>query len=139
MTTRRVPIGPSTSIRQPGRARHSSTGASSRPRCWEASIIATNGPLPDDPYFVARNLGYGIGTMDFDSYALDANIYDEMLLPDGTPRAHCHGLYEALTQLSSEELGSIQERVTRSFSNAGITFTVLWRYRGTHQAGRDRL
>ena len=25
-----------------------------RPRCWEASSIATNGPLPDDPYCVAR-------------------------------------------------------------------------------------
>ncbi len=54
LTTRLVPIGPSPSIRQPGRARHSGTGASSRPRFWEASIIATNGPLPDDPYFVAR-------------------------------------------------------------------------------------
>ena len=55
LTTRRVPIGPSPSIRPPGRARHSGTGASSRPRCWEASSIATNGPLPDDPYFVARH------------------------------------------------------------------------------------
>ena len=50
--------------------------------------------------------------------------YDEMFLPDGTPREHCRRLYETLTQLSVEELGSIQERVTRSFENEGITFTV---------------
>ena len=62
--------------------------------------------------------------MDFDSYALDADIYDEMFLPDGRPREHCRGLYEALTRLSPGELESVQERVTRSFSNEGITFTV---------------
>ena len=42
----------------------------------------------------------------------------------GVPRAHFRALYEALKQLSPEEVGSIQERVTRSFSNEGITFTV---------------
>ena len=62
--------------------------------------------------------------MDFDSYALDADIYDEMFLPDGTPREHCRALYEALSRLSLGELGSIQERVTGSFSNEGISFTV---------------
>ena len=62
--------------------------------------------------------------MDFDSYDLDPFIYDEMFLPDGTPREHCRQLYETLTEISSENLASIQERVTRSFSNEGITFTV---------------
>ena len=62
--------------------------------------------------------------MNFDNYDLDPSIYDEMFLPDGTPREHCRRLYDTLTQLSEEELGSIQERVTRSFSNEGITFTV---------------
>ena len=62
--------------------------------------------------------------MDFDGYDLDPAIYDEMFLPDGAPREHCRQLHETLTQLSAEELGSIQERVTRSFSNEGITFTV---------------
>ena len=47
-----------------------------------------------------------------------------MFLPDGTPRGHYEPLHEALTQLSSEELVGIQERVTRSFSDEGITFTV---------------
>ncbi len=47
-----------------------------------------------------------------------------MFLPDGTPRGHYEPLHEALTQYSSEELVAIQERVTRSFSDEGITFTV---------------
>ena len=62
--------------------------------------------------------------MNFDAYDLDAAIYDEMFLPDGTVRGHSRALHEALKQLSAEEAGRIQERVTRSFSNEGITFTV---------------
>ena len=62
--------------------------------------------------------------MHFDAYDLNAAIYDEMFLPDGTPRAHCRALYDTLRQLSDDELGAIQERVTRSFSTEGITFTV---------------
>ena len=62
--------------------------------------------------------------MNFDGYQLDPAIYDEMFLPDGSPREHCLGLHEVLGLLSSEELGSIQERVTRSFSNESISFTV---------------
>ena len=67
----------------------------------------------------------GLGDfMNFDNYNLDPAIYDEMFLPDGAPREYCRPLYEELTRLSVAELGSIQERVTRSFSNEGITFTV---------------
>ena len=62
--------------------------------------------------------------MNFDNYDLDPFIYGEMFVPDGAPREHCQQLYDTLTQLSVEELGSIQERVTSSFSNEGITFTV---------------
>ena len=62
--------------------------------------------------------------MDFDSYILDGSIYDELFLPDGAPRSHCAQLYQALSGLSSDELATIQERVTHSFSNEGITFTV---------------
>ena len=62
--------------------------------------------------------------MDFDAYDLDSDIYDEMFLSDDTPREQCRQLYETLSRLSAEELGTIQERVTRSFSNEGITFTV---------------
>ena len=62
--------------------------------------------------------------MHFDAYDLNTAIYDEMFLPDGTPRAHCRELYDALCRLSDEELNAIQERVTHSFSTEGITFTV---------------
>ena len=62
--------------------------------------------------------------MDFDSYDLDPSIYDEMFLPGGAPREHSRQVYETLTQLSAEELVNIQDRVTRSFSNEGITFAV---------------
>ncbi len=62
--------------------------------------------------------------MDFRSYDLDAQYYDEMFQGDGTPREHFQSLHEALRRLSVEDVGSIQERVTRSFSNEGITFTV---------------
>ena len=62
--------------------------------------------------------------MEFDRYDLDPSIYDEMFLPDGAPREHCRKLYDAMASFSEEEIASIQERVTRSFSNEGITFTV---------------
>ena len=62
--------------------------------------------------------------MNFDSYDLDTTFYDEMFEADGSPRADCRQLHEALLDLSAEELASIQERVTSSFSNEGITFTV---------------
>ncbi len=62
--------------------------------------------------------------MEFDDYRLDVPVYDEMFLPDGVPREHSQELYEALRLLTAEELSSIQERVTRSFSTEGITFTV---------------
>ena len=62
--------------------------------------------------------------MKFDAYHLDAAFYDEMFLPDGTPREHCEALYDTLLRLPDDELASMQERVTRSFSNEGITFTV---------------
>lgn len=62
--------------------------------------------------------------MDFDAYTLDDSIYDEMFFSEGEPRQQCLQLHEALRDLSSEELTSTQEQVTRSFSNEGITFTV---------------
>ena len=62
--------------------------------------------------------------MNFDTYELDGTVYDEMFLSDGTPRDHSRSLYEALLRLPVEELNRMQERVTNSFSNEGITFTV---------------
>ena len=62
--------------------------------------------------------------MEFDTYNLDPSIYDEMFLPDGATREHWRPLHETLSGLSGEQIGGIQERVTRSFSNEGISFTV---------------
>lgn len=62
--------------------------------------------------------------MNFDSYELDAHIYDEMFQTNGKPHEHCRRLYQALNQLSHEETSDMQERVARSFSSEGITFTV---------------
>ena len=62
--------------------------------------------------------------MNFDTYDLDPSIYDEMFQQAGVPREHFRALHETLCGLSTEELSSIQERVTRSFSNEGISFTV---------------
>ena len=62
--------------------------------------------------------------MDFNNYDLNPTIYDEMFLPSGMPREVPRRLLEALAEFSQENLPGIQERVTRSFSHEGITFTV---------------
>ena len=62
--------------------------------------------------------------MEFDVYDLDPSIYDEMFQPSGAPREHSRELHQALLDLSVEEANGIQERVTRSFSNEGISFQV---------------
>ncbi len=62
--------------------------------------------------------------MDFSRYEFDPAIHDEMFVADGKPRDHCRAVYEALRNLPDGDLNTIQERVTRSFSQEGITFTV---------------
>ena len=62
--------------------------------------------------------------MDFTAYNLEPAIYDELLLPDGAPRPHGRQLYAALRDFIPDDLNGIAERVTRSFSNEGITFYV---------------
>ena len=62
--------------------------------------------------------------MDFSNYDLDPSIYDEMFNPDGSPRPHCRELYKTLFEFEADDLIAMQERVTRSFYNEGITFTV---------------
>ncbi len=62
--------------------------------------------------------------MDFGAYELNPEIYDEMLLPDGTPRKHCQLLKQMLDELPGDEARTVQERVTSSFKEEGIVFTV---------------
>ena len=62
--------------------------------------------------------------MDFANYQLEASIYDEMFNTDGSPRQHCRELYKTLFELTDTDLFEMQERVTRSFYQEGITFIV---------------
>ena len=43
---------------------------------------------------------------------------------DGSPRQHCVELHSTLSDLTQLDLSTMQERVTRSFYNEGITFIV---------------
>ncbi len=56
-----------------------------------------------------------------------------MFLPGAEPREQSRELYETLKGLSEEELCSIQERVTRSFYNEGISFTVYGESEGVER------
>ncbi len=62
--------------------------------------------------------------MDFGAYDLDTGIYDEMFLSDGMPRDHSKSLYETLYRITPQNISSIQEWVTRSFLQEGISFMV---------------
>ena len=62
--------------------------------------------------------------MAFNGYQLDPVVYDEMFLPDGTPREHAQSLYDAIGRMSADELASIQGRVNQTFSRESISFTV---------------
>ena len=62
--------------------------------------------------------------MNFDKYDLNQTIYDEMFTADGAPREHCEGVYDALSTMPPDVMADIQERMNRSFSSEGITFTV---------------
>ena len=42
-----------------------------------------------------------------------------MFVAQGVPREHCRAVYEALRSAPREGLETIQERVTRSFSQEG--------------------
>ena len=60
----------------------------------------------------------------FQGYSLNADVYDEVFLPDGSPRPHCQRLIDSLDDYSDQDLAAIQDRVTGSFYSEGITFTV---------------
>ena len=62
--------------------------------------------------------------MEFNNYEIEPSFYDEMFEIDGSPRQHCVELHSTLSDLTQLELSTMQERVTRSFYNEGITFIV---------------
>ncbi len=60
----------------------------------------------------------------FSNYPVDEVFFDEMFLPDGTPRDACRKLFDALSSVSIDEIKSMQERAERFFLHEGITFAV---------------
>ena len=62
--------------------------------------------------------------MDFNDYAYDPHIYDEMFQSGGLPWERSQGLYDTLRQMPAADLASIQEEVSRSFLQEGISFMV---------------
>ncbi len=82
-------------------------------------FFATLARTPKSP------LDCAVSTPDrYQIYDLEDAVFDEMFLPEGAPRPHCERLFSTLSDYSDDQLTGIQERVTRSFSNEGITFTV---------------
>ena len=65
-----------------------------------------------------------LSDLDFENYDIQPSFYDEMFTADGETRSHCSELLSTLTSLTELELSTMQERVTRSFYNEGITFIV---------------
>ena len=68
----------------------------------------------------------------FRSYSLDT-AYDEMFLPDGTPRPQYEYLFQRLLHLPANELQKRQIDADKSFMNQGITFTVYHDFSSTER------
>ena len=62
--------------------------------------------------------------INFDDYEIDSDFFDELFAADLTPRESAIRLYDELRETSTEEMDGINERVTRSFKNEGISFTL---------------
>lgn len=62
--------------------------------------------------------------INFDEYEIHSDFFDELFAADLTPRKSAIRLYDELKETSTEEMDGINERVTRSFKNEGISFTL---------------
>ncbi len=62
--------------------------------------------------------------MEFSAYELNDIFPDEMFSRDGSVRAPYQRVLAALETIPEQDIAATQERVTRSFSNEGIVFTV---------------
>ncbi|MCY4077784.1 MAG: circularly permuted type 2 ATP-grasp protein, partial [Acidobacteria bacterium] len=70
--------------------------------------------------------------MTFDGYDTEG-LYDEMFLPDGTPRAEARLLVERIEALPDGELVRRHQAAERALLNTGITFTVYGDDQGTER------
>jgi len=68
----------------------------------------------------------------FHEYELD-DAFDEMVDSAGAVRPHYRHIYEALRELTGEELRRRQQIADLSFLHQGITFTVYGRDEGTER------
>ena len=62
--------------------------------------------------------------MKLDDYPIDPVFFDEFLRSDGSPKSHSVALFQTLSETSAERMAHIQNRVSRSFSEEGISFTL---------------
>ena len=60
----------------------------------------------------------------FERYETDARFFDETFESVEHPRAHYRMLIEEMRRMPRDEVERLQDRVTRSFLQEGITFTV---------------
>ena len=70
--------------------------------------------------------------MTFDGYDTEG-LYDEMFLPDGTPRPEARLLVERIEALPDGELIRRHQAAERALLNTGITFTVYGDEQGTER------
>lgn len=69
----------------------------------------------------------------FKTYELDDIFYDEMFDEHGAARPQYKPLFQALRQLSADELNHHQQAADQSFLHQGITFTVYGESKGTER------
>ncbi|MEM9777872.1 MAG: circularly permuted type 2 ATP-grasp protein, partial [Chloroflexota bacterium] len=69
----------------------------------------------------------------FTTYELDNIFYDEMFDENGAARPQYKPLFQALSQLSANELDQHQQAADQSFLHQGITFTVYGESKGTER------
>ena len=62
--------------------------------------------------------------INFADYELDSDFYDELFDTEQMPRRSTQMLFDELSEISTEEMDSINERVSRSFKSEGISFTL---------------
>ena len=70
--------------------------------------------------------------MTFESYDTET-FYDEMFLPDGSPRPEARRLVERIEALPNGELVRRHQAAERSLLDTGITFTVYGDEAGTER------
>src|SRR5689334_6341796 len=67
------------------------------------------------------------------SSASRRDVYDEMFVAEGEPRAQYEAVYKRLKEIPAEQLQQRQQAADQSFLHQGITFTVYGDEDGTEK------